>query len=253
MKISFWVFLFIFGQLKVAYCIEDSIVHVKSLENKDCFVNLHNIAGEDILEITLNNSHNSLYIHEFRGLDGGIEVLDNRFVKLRIEQRGGTGVRVRRTVVICVKNGKLYDVLDFISQVKSYTGYSVRNNYDIFENHEISLYPVKGNKFSKYRLAIESIDYANYKYKRSENRNKKHNAILNFDEKNICFYNKVNTLTGKFILTTDADSYTSENSISVDWTTVPTFNIDGNIYYYKESTWYSGGKGHLLKLDVICK
>ena len=78
-------------------------------------------------KITLKlNSKEMLCLNDYRGLEEDMKILGNKFIIIQYKTRGGSGVKMIRTALVCISNGKLCKALDVLST----ESYEFKDTYD---------------------------------------------------------------------------------------------------------------------------
>ena len=183
-KISLWIrsalllVISLIGQRQIAFSYDyDTLVKIQSLEGKVYTLNLYSNYADDILRVKIVQGKDSLCIHGFRGMRNCPVILGDKFLKVRFDIPGGSGVHNERTTILCISDGKSYDVLDFDSDVESFGGNCINQKCDVHEKFSSEFELIKGKKLNNYRLIVKSTDFAKYKYDPSQNHNKKETTI----------------------------------------------------------------------------
>jgi hypothetical protein len=109
--------LFLMGMLSVnlnvfSKVLENKKISVASMENKDEQVNVSfdYVHMECIFSLS---SSKAVCVNEFTDLGDSIEVLDNHFIAFNYIMRGGSGVKMHRTILLCISNGNFLQPLMF--------------------------------------------------------------------------------------------------------------------------------------------
>ena len=89
-----------------------------SIENKLSKINLCLDELNEKIIINLSSSE-SLCINGFKDLTEEIKVIKRKFLLFKFRIRGGTGVALRRSVLVCISNDRLFKVFDVLSMVRS--------------------------------------------------------------------------------------------------------------------------------------
>ena len=173
-----------------------------------------------------------------------IAVLDKRFLKIDYTSRGGSGINLQLTLLLCIRNNKLYQPLhitslfreEFIDFRKKHTGAATP---DIISDNTVKV-NISGTSYSGYKMNANVYDWKKSKENPHDDYNKESNIILNFDAVNNVFYNSHAHLSKYF---TVYDPKTGEESKQYLMGTFPEVKLGDYIYYYIKGEWYERGGG----------
>jgi hypothetical protein len=137
------------------------------------------------------------------------------FLEVQFRIRGGSGIKVRRAVLLCVSQGKIYKALDVLSEVTSRVSEvydKVADSLKLFDEKEdyqimISIKHAEGKLYSAIlseRIRIES------KYNPTQNLSHDKPYELQFDPGGFFFYNSTKRLNRHYQI------YSSRNNKTVD-------------------------------------
>jgi hypothetical protein len=100
---------------------EDMSFELNSLSGESVRVNLEldDVNEKIILKL---NSKEMLCLDNYRGLDDEMKVLNNKFIMIHYKVRGGSDIKVRKTTLVCVADGKLHKALDIVSTMSHNIG-----------------------------------------------------------------------------------------------------------------------------------
>jgi hypothetical protein len=236
--------------------IDNKSYKLYSLENIESTVNIKLDDANEKITIELNP--NEIFcINGFRGLDQDVNILNQKFIELRFKIRGGSGVAIRRYVLICISDSKLYKSIDVISMISS----EFKETY-VPSIDSLNLY----NESSIYKLSFTMSQGDNQNYKliaiQSEKVKSKHDTTQNhetqdmlqfsFDKGNKVFYNQLNSLNGSFEINTDNGNLRTKKDFN--GTEYPSIKLKNEEYYFINQSWYiKDGKNHLTEFSSLCK
>lgn len=228
----------------------------KSIETKSLIINsLTNKPEKVLVELDYVNNRitiksgfkKKLYLDHFTDLEGDIKVMNKKFILLQYNIRGGSGVKLEKTTLVCINNGHLLKSLDIISLDK----YEFKETYDKVADSlklydESGIYSLKlvDFKYEKKNFKLSIIQYQKVRSKHYNNGNYENTDTikLKFDQKNKVFYNKKISLKGK---------YTIENSNIKQKTfngkMYPSIELKNYQYFIIDNIWYYKFLGNILE------
>lgn len=220
---------------------------LQSIDNKTENIKVKTDYVDNIIQITYNDK--IFKIANFMDLDGKIEVVSNRFLKIRYLQRVGVGIRMTKTVLFCISEKKLCESLLLLSEYKeevinTFSGHSdslslnhkVENviNFTLDTNNGFSI----NWKSHKQRTSLSSPK-GNYDYNS--------NGDLKFDERTGVFYSEKKKIKGEFkLIRSNAPS--SKKSLNGTFFII---SINGGSYIYLEGEWLELGNFDSLISDSV--
>lgn len=227
-----------------------------SLENIENTVNIKLDDANEKITIELNPNE-TLCINGFRGLEQEVNILNRKFIEIRFKVRGGSGVAVRRYVLICISYNTLYKAIDVISMVSSefketyVHSIDSLNLYDETSIYKLSFTMSQGDN-QKYKLLAIQSEKVRSKHEPKQNHETEDMLQFNFDENDKVFYNQIDSLQGSFLINSDIDS--TDKLINFNGEKYPAIKLKDNTgYYFINHSWYmKGTKNHLQKLTSNC-
>lgn len=224
-----------------------------SLDNLECLINVKTDDVNDIITVYLAKN-DSLLINGYRGFEQEIKNFNNNFLELRFAERGGSGVAVRRDLLICVFNNKLYKPMDIISMVSSQFKETYVPSIDSLNLYdEKSIYDIKIidiNPYNKsYHLTAAVYDMVKSKYDSTQNHEYKDTLRLSFDANNKIFYNEIDSLNGYYdIVDNNLGNVNSHRTFDKEKFYV--ICTSHGSYYYINHNWYLNGRErHLVEMN----
>jgi len=246
---------FAFFNLNDASCfVEAENYKLISFDNKECSVSLELDLVKEYIKVILDDNE-VLYINGFMGLEQKVNILNNKFLELRIKTRGGSGIAMRRFILICISDNKLVKAIDIISMISSEFKESYVPCIDSLKQYdEKSIYSLtftikqKGNGFKL--IAVES-EKVQSKMDPSKNHDTKDLLQFNFDMNMKIFYNHIEGLSGVFTIDSDDGNPTFNHQFREG--EYPTIKLKKGKYYYIDHVWYiNDSKDHLTKFSNTC-
>ncbi len=166
-----------------------------------------------------------------------MNVLDEKFLKIRYKILGGSGIKLQKTVLLCVSNGRLNRSLDFISY-DSYVlddPYSKVKDFDEINTNQFNIEAIITSGKDTYISATESFSRI---FKSSPNHNilKKRKRKLYFDMNNYVFYDSLVSLKRSYYK--NLEEIVGKHDIE----RVPYFYFEKDYvvdkYFFVKSSWY---------------
>lgn len=161
------------------------------------------------------------------------------FLEIQFRIRGGSGVKQRRTILLCISNGNIYKSLDYLSEVTS----SVNKVYNKLAD-SLKLFDEKENYFVN--LSVSSTEEGNYKVVLDERRKveSKHDPTqnihfekayeLSFDRWGCFFYNSIEHINKYYKVYSARDKKTMDKFVGSD---IPCVQLYENRYLYLRGEW----------------
>lgn len=205
-------------------------INIISLDGKNRKVQIMPDYSKHVFNISCLKD--TISINDFWGVPVEIHVLDNRFVQIIYEVRGGSNLALGNILIVCVNGNKLYEALHIL-------------RYATWDSGDLTKYKVKimfGRSFKKtYQLNVTVHDYVNSQTDPGENYVYNDNNTLRFDKKTNVFYNLrsrvYDTLkvyepnTGQFVKQLIQGNF-------------PTILLGKESYYYIKDGWYEVQRDH---------
>ena len=210
--------------------------HLKSFDGSEKSINLFPVDEKGLLTITC--AKDTVKINDFTGIDTGV-VLNKNFLLVRYSIRGGSGMHVRRSLILSVRDNIICqslhitslfseEFIDFRKQHKSSDLVDVSSLYKV----DFSL---KGNDMSNYLLNTMVHDEKKSKDAPQTNYNHDYDIILSFDTSRNVFYNKLEPISQYFTI---FDPKTSSEIKQYIMGTFPMVKLGQYKYYYIKGEWY---------------
>lgn len=217
-------------QFKTEYClkgIEDSLSYSVAIKQDLANEVTHFSLQNHTLDIFGVQDIKSIVLHA------------NAFLEVQFRIRGGSGVRVRRTVLLCVSEGRIYRSLDVLSEVTSRLNKVYDKTADslkLFDEKEdyhvkVSVNQIEG---SNYQTVLSESKRVESKYNPSQNISFEKSYELDFDRAGYFFYNSMQRLNKRYKVSSARDNKTLEKSISTE---APCVQLYENRYLYLDDGW----------------
>src|SRR3569833_70480 len=209
--------------------------NVLSLDGSNQKIGLNYNEVHETLKLSLLKD--SLCVYGVSYLDTVI-TLNSQFLLVHYGIRGGSGIHVKRALLICVKNDKLFQSLDITSVFNE--------EFIDFSKQVDTLNPVDRKTVYECKLTISGNDIHDYKLNALVHREKKLKEIpsqyfssdqtfkLNFDPIKNIFFNSVREVSQYF-------NVFSEKTVSESrqyFLGKPAITLGDFKYYYNNDAWY---------------
>ena len=235
--------------------IEKKKLTLTSLLNESVKVNIELDNVNDRITFVLNTKE-ILCINGYRDLVENIKVLNKKFVSIHYKIRGGSGVKMRRTALVCISKGRLYKALDVLSM----ESYAFKETYDKVTDSlglydESGIYTLKFDNLrnDKQSIQLSAIQYDKVKSKHDKNKNYEKTDTIKFyfDEKNKVFYTKYISMKGNYKI--EIEGAKSEQRI-FKGEKYPFIKLRNDEYIFIDNVWYNRERGnHLQGTLSSCK
>jgi hypothetical protein len=227
-----------------------------SLENKESTVYLKLDVVNERITVQLNPSQ-TLCINGFKGFEQKPTILNQKFMELQFKIRGGSGVAIRRYVLICISESKLCKAIDVLSMISSKFEKTYVSSID-----KLNLY----NESSIYKLSFTMSQdddqnnilvvkqYEKIYSKDKPNKNHETQDVLtfSFDKVNKVFYNTQEDLKGSFDIDDDIGGSFAKKIFNSEL--YPVIKLRNEEYFFINKNWYiKDGKSHLTEFSCLCK
>lgn len=224
---------------------EDMVLELNSLSGKSVRVNFEPDDVNDKITLKLD-SKEMLCINGFRELEEDIKVLNNKFIMIHYKIRGGSGVKVRKTTLVCVADGKLHKALDVVTTVSHNIG-DLNDSWkeSVKQSDNCGLYVLKliglQNQGKEFLLTAVEHEMEYSKADKQDNFEREDSVKLFFDDVNKVFYTKMMTLNGRYMVEGELGSLRKfRNQV------VPFISLKNEEYVYIEKEWYYLEPGNRL-------
>lgn len=222
-----------------------------SLENEEINVCVDLDEINNFISINLD-SKNKICIDGFKELID-IKILDNKFLLLHFSIRGGSGVQLIRTAIVCVSNGKIFKSLDIFSSVHSFFNDAYNNKIKIDDeenSYQVLLKLVQKAHSNQVILQVNENELIKSKSNPLKNKTEKEEFVLYFDNHQKIFQNNLKTLSGRFEIDNGKSETTSREFMDKAFPAIIFRNYE---YYFIDDSWYIKDQiNHLTKFSDSC-
>ena len=189
--------------------------------------------------LTISCLKDTLHVKDFTTIVGEISILKNNFLKVSYKTRGGSGIHVQHTIILCVDNNRLYQALHVTSLGnEEFIDYSkpvdTANLVDEKSVYEVKLSLI-GNSVPTYKLNLNIHNEKWSKHNSSTNHIYNKTAILKFDKDLKIFYNTDKNISHDFTI---YDPKTGSESKQFIFGRYPAIILDSYSYYYIKGEWF---------------
>jgi hypothetical protein len=165
-----------------------------------------------------------------------VHLLGNNFIKVDYEVRGGSGVGLGNTVIICIRRHKLFEAMHALRYL---TGEGAGEE-DIYK---INVNLIKNDK-RIYNLTVKVHDEVHSKYTPEINYNYNNNTVLSFDRDKNVFYSIKGNLYGTFNMYDPKTEKETQQQVRGNY---PVIILGKNNYYFIKDGWYALGDNNSLQ------
>jgi hypothetical protein len=181
--------------------------------------------------LTITCLHDTIRINDYWGVPPDIHLLNRNFIEINYEVRGGSNLGLGNILILCVKDGKLYEALYALR-------YSDWNSGDRKTKYMIRPTLNRDGK-NNYRLNVQIHDDAYSKRNPQENFDYNNQTTLSFDAKLNVFYNIKENINDNFVMTSIGKKVKQKIGGSF-----PVIILGKESYYYLNNKWYQFGKSN---------
>jgi hypothetical protein len=235
------VIIFFSSIAEAQNAIEKKEILIRTFENQIIKANLSLDYINDKLIVTANQ-FKSFCLYGFKDLDS-LNVLDDKFIFIKYRVRGGSGVKLRKTLILCASKG----AFRISMHVLSLNEYTFDATYDPVEDslqppYERGIYEVNILKLekesSRYFLSVKEYEKKISKKDTAGNHEILDTLRLGFDAKSKVFYSEYKTLKGPYSLDGKSKVFKGEQ--------YPVIKLLSNEYYFINNYWYDRVRGNCL-------
>ncbi|GAB3923853.1 hypothetical protein [Mucilaginibacter myungsuensis] len=177
--------------------------------------------------LKIKSLKDSVVIGDFWGVLPDVKLLGKSFIGISYVVRGGSNLGLGNVLIICMKEGKLYEAMHALRYVDWDTG-DRKANYTV-------KWVLQGNSERDYKLIIDVHDEVYSKTRPDENYTYDDRTILNFDTKTHSFYS-IKTAKFNYSIKTKAGKQKVGG-------TFPSILLGKEAYYLLNQKWYQIAPG----------
>lgn len=230
------------------YSYAQNSFRVKSLEGDDCIIRVNPEYTNNKISITFNSD--SICIPDFTDIVGDVQVY-GRFLKITYSLKGGSGIKIRRTLLLCINNKHLYTAMHFLSEYKESLDKAyntVADSLHLFEeyrHYSVNFYNINDNS-----LGLEIHDQNKSQQDSTRTYTYDTTISLKFDKNHMAFINDYEILSGDFnVNKSPSEEY--KKSINGNF---PILKIVDIKYYLIDGIWFEQGNHNVLfQYSYNCK
>ncbi len=162
------------------------------------------------------------------------------FLEIQFKIPGGSGVRVRRKVLLCMSQGKIYKAMDILSEVTSRITEvydKVADSLKLFDEKEDYLVTlsIKQTKDRHFKAVLFESKKVESKYNSSQNDSFERSYQLDFDPGGYFFYSSMKRLNKHYKVYSSKDNKAVQKFISEE---VPCIQLYEKTYLLIDNDWY---------------
>lgn len=225
--------------------VKAQIITIQSLDGKSQAINVVHDADRDIL--TVAYLKDTMHINDC-SLVEEVTLLNNCFVKIIYQSRGGSGIHLKRMMILTARNNRLYQSLHVTSLFnEGFIDYS-KNPASVIPDRS-NLYEIKikllNTGYKNQKMIVSIHHQEKLKDHPQGGYNKESNVTLSFDTIRNVFYSRHAETSHVFSL---YDAKTQQKSKRYLKGKFPLINLGKYNYYYIKDEWYEkGGEDNLLR------
>lgn len=195
--------------------------NLKSIDGKNQKVTIIPDYENHVLKIT--SLKETISISDFWGVPPEIRLLNKNFIRINYSVRGGSGVGLGNTMIICVNGSHLYQAMHVLRYLTGESG-------GIQEEYRVKLHLV-GNSVNNYKLKASIHDFVDSKPFPKENYVYDNNTTLAFDVRQNVFYSVKQGIYDRFITTKNKTKQKVNGNF-------PMIILGKDTYYFINGKWY---------------
>ncbi|WP_143020877.1 hypothetical protein ACRQ5D_12660 [Mucilaginibacter sp. P25] len=202
---------------------DTKIYHLTSIDGKNQTVKIVPDYANHVLKMICLKD--IITIDDFWGETPDIRLLNKNFIEINYAVRGGSGVGLGNTLIICVEGQHLYKAMHVLRYLTGESG-------EQQEEYRIKLHLV-GNSINNCKLKVSVHDFVDSKPRPKENYAYDTNTVLAFDMQQNVFYSVKQDIFDHFITTRNK----TKQKIAGNF---PMIILGKETYYFINDRWYSG-------------
>ena len=165
-----------------------------------------------------------------------VNLLGNNFIKVDYEVKGGSGVGLGNTVILCISRNKLFEAMHALR-------YLTGEGAGELDSYKISVNLISNYK-KIYKLTVKIHDEVHSKYTPKINYNYNNKTVLSFDPDKNVFYSIKENLYGTFKV---YDAKIEKDIQQQFRGNYPVIILGKNNYYFIKDGWYALGDNNSLE------
>ncbi|MGZ3750659.1 MAG: hypothetical protein ACXVAU_05250 [Mucilaginibacter sp.] len=230
----------LFGDL-VNHTVSGQTFTIRSANGKDEKIQMVTDPEKDKLTITYLKD--TLFVHDIINIEKA-KILSKNFLEIVYTIGGGSGLHIKRTLILSVNNKVICQSLDIMSFLhEEFIDYSKQpptpDAPDVISHYRTTL-DLAGSDSQNYKLQVKIHDEQKSKDAPRTNYKRDNETILNYDAAQQIFYSTHQRLSRYF---TVYDPKTQKNVKKYMLGTFPVVKLGKNEYYYIKGEWYDRGDG----------
>ncbi len=190
--------------------------------------------------LTISYEKDTVYLSEFTGIIQ-TRIVNNKFLQIIYGVRGGSGLDLKKVIILCVYRNKIHIPL-LVTSYSKYAGIDSLAFYKLKMKFKVS------NK-KNFQIIANITEGQKYAVRPQQNNNSHLRTIMQFDTIQKIFFNDRKTVSKDFTLFDIETQQTTKISLKGE---LPIIRLGKNIYYYFKQQWYEKGKNNNL-LKYYCK
>jgi hypothetical protein len=210
---------------------DSKTINILSLDGKNRRVHIMPDYANHVFKISCLKD--TITIKNFWGVPAELHVLDSHFIQINYDVRGGSGLGLGNTMLLCVRNKKLYRSFFALRYIDVLLDRSQGEG-----KYNIKLRLNSGDQKS-YKLFVKVHDKRYTKLSPNENYNYNDQIVLNFDPRLNVFYELKETLFQNY--DTISSSTGGKQKLTLD-DYYPVIILGKETYYFIKNEWFVPSK-----------
>ena len=205
------------------------------------------VADSEKSTLIISCLQDTIYVHNLNNIDEA-KLLNRNFLKVVYDARGGTGIHLQHTVILCLNNKRLIEALhlvslfheefmDFSKDADTIGKVAVNSTYSV----HLSL---SGNNPAHYKLNAKIHDDRKSKISHGESYSRDDESHLSFDPVVNVFYTSQLELARNYTIAGPNVENETEQHIKGKF---PVAKFGKMTYYFIKGCWYERGDSELVK------
>jgi hypothetical protein len=205
-----------------------------------------NVAGNEKSTLIISCLQDTVYIQNLNDITE-VRLLNHKFLKVVYDSRGGPGLHIQHTVIVCVNNKRLVEALHFTSLFhEEFIDFSETADTTfkvaVKSTYSVSLM-LTGNAVKDYKLNAKIHDERTSKLSQDDNYSRDNITRLNFNPGENIFYTSQLELARNYTI---VGPNMENDTVQYVRGKIPVAKFGKMTYYYIKGCWYERGDGDEL-------
>jgi hypothetical protein len=215
---------------------------IKSLDGRNQNIYIRPDYPNHVLRISCLKD--TINIPDYWGVPPNAGLMNDNFIKIEYEVRGGSNLSLGNTMVICANGNKLFEAMHVLRYMDSELSYAIDSvKYRGHSNYNIKV-ALNGNNKRNYRLNISIHDTSSSNFEPDANYNYNNQTALSFDTKRNVFFSVKENIYDNFTVLSLKGGKKHKEQIRGN---LPVIILGKETYYFIKNGWYELGSHNELK------